>query len=135
MSKGNTTENDMLQATLKGVDPAWRSGANLYIALHTADPGEGGVQTTSECTWGAYARRLVVKATDWVDGGSSFSNGVLWQYLECTSGTEVITHFSLGTTLAAAGQIIYKGALTTPRTVSAGIQPQWAIGAMVITED
>lgn len=135
MSKGNTTENDILQMVLEGADPAWRVNANLYVALHTADPGEAGSQTTSECAWGGYTRVALVKATGWTDGGSSFSNSALLQYAECTSGSETITHFSVGTLVSGAGQVLYKGALTSSRNVSAGIQPQWAIGAIVITED
>lgn len=135
MSKGNTTENDVLKMALQGTDPSWRSNANLYIALHTADPGESGNQTTNECTYGGYARKAVVKATDWTDGGSSFTNAILLQYAECSSGSETITHFSIGTASSGAGQILYKGALSSSRNVSAGIQPQWAIGSLTITED
>lgn len=32
------------------------SAGSVYAALHTADPGRDGVQTTNECTYGSYAR-------------------------------------------------------------------------------
>jgi hypothetical protein len=57
MSKGNTFETDSLKLILNGTpipniaDNAAASPlTNVFVALHTADPGEGGDQTTSECT-------------------------------------------------------------------------------------
>lgn len=83
MSKSNTTENDVLKAVLQGTDPSWRAGANLYLALYTADPGEAGTATTSETAYTNYARQTIVKATDWTDGGSSFTNAALIQFPQC----------------------------------------------------
>ena len=60
MSKSNTFENDILQLVLNNVDIAdigdaaglqnSATAGSLYIALHTADPGETGTATTNECT-------------------------------------------------------------------------------------
>lgn len=135
MSKSNTTENDILKAMLQGTDPSWRSGATIYLALYTADPGEAGTAITNECAYGSYARVAITKASGWTDGGSTFSNSGLLQFPECTSGSETITHCALVTTASGAGQIIVSGALTASRSVSSGIQPQFAIGALTITED
>jgi hypothetical protein len=134
MSKGNTAENDILKMVLKGTDPSWRGNANRYIALHTADPGEAGSQTTSECAYTSYAR-VAVPVADWTDGGSSFTNSALVQLPQCTGGSETITHFSIGTLSSGAGQILYKGALSASLAVSNLIQPQFAIGAITVTED
>ena len=112
MSKSNTTENDILKAMLVGTDPSWRSDATIYLALYTADPGEAGTAVTNEC-----------------------ANAGLLQFPECTSGTETITHCGLVTTSSGAGQLIISGALTASRSVSSGIQPQFAIAALSITED
>lgn len=135
MSKSNTTENDILKAMLVGTDPAWRSGATIYLALYTADPGEAGTAITSESAYGSYARVAITKATGWTDGGSTFSNSGLLQFPECSSGTETITHVGIVTTASGAGQLIVSGSLTASRAVSSGIQPQFAIGALQITED
>jgi hypothetical protein len=44
MSKGNITENDLVKFYFNNVAmPSY--GSNLYLALHIADPGEGGDQT------------------------------------------------------------------------------------------
>lgn len=136
MSKSNTTENDTLDAILRAVDPSWRSGANRYIALHTADPGEAGSAVTSECAYGSYARQTVTAATGFTaaSGGSSSNTGLI-QFPVCSSGTETITHISIVTTTSGAGQILYSGALNASRAVSTGIQPQLAIGALTVTED
>ncbi len=134
MSKGNTAENDMLKAMLTGVDPAWRGNANRYIALHTADPGEAGSQTTSEATYTSYAR-IAIATGAWTDGGSTFSNTNLAQFAQCTGGSNTITHVSIGTASSGAGQILYSGALTSSLAVSNGIQPQFSAGALQVSED
>lgn len=133
MSKSNTTETDVLAANLKGTDPSWRGDANRWIALHTADPGEAGTATTSESAYGSYAR-VAVPVADWT-GTNPLSNTNLLQFPACTSGSETITHVSIVTTSSGAGQILYSGALTASRSVSSGIQPQFAIGALTVAED
>ena len=89
MSKSNATENDTIDALVRGVDPAWRSNANRYIALYTADPGEAGTAVTNECAYGSYARVAVTAATGFsaASGGSTANTGLI-QFPECTSGTE-----------------------------------------------
>ena len=68
MSKGNTFENDVLLITFNATLAAHlgvlstTGNANLYVALHTGDPGEGGSQTTSECAFGSYARQSVARS-------------------------------------------------------------------------
>jgi hypothetical protein len=136
MSKSNTSENATLDAQLRAVDPSYRSNANRYIALHTADPGEAGTAVTSEATFTGYARVLVTAATGFTAAAAgSSSNTGLVQFPECTAGSETITHMSIVTTASGAGDIIYSGALTASRNVSAGIQLQFNISAISVTED
>lgn len=136
MSKSNSTENDALDAILRAVDPSWRSNASRYIALHTADPGEAGTVLTNEAAYGSYARVTVTAATGFTaaSGGSTSNTGLI-QFPQCSSGSETITHVSIATTASGAGQILYSGALNSSVAVSTGIQPQFAIGALVVTED
>lgn len=42
MSKANITENDLLEYIFKATSIPWNNITTLYVALHTADPGEGG---------------------------------------------------------------------------------------------
>lgn len=135
MSLSNTTENDLLKMRLQGIDPAWRAAAGAWIALHVGDPGEAGTAVTNEANYTGYARAAITKATAWTDGGSSFSNAALVQWPQCTAGTNAVTHFSVVTTASGAGQIIDSGALSATLNVTAGIQPQAAAGALVITQD
>lgn len=136
MSKSNTSENAVLDAQLRGVDPSYRAGANRYIALHTADPGEAGTAITSEATYTGYARVAVTAATGFTAAAAgSSSNTGLVQFGECTAGTDTITYMSIVDTASGAGTIIYSGALTASRSVSAGIQPQFAISSIVVNED
>jgi len=108
---------------------------NLYVALHTADPSAGD-QTTSEATYGGYARQAVVRTTSgWAapSGGSTHNEGVI-QFPECSGGNETITHVSIGTLVSGAGVILYSGALTTPRAISSGVVAQFLASALSVTE-
>jgi len=102
MSKSNTTENDMLKAVLQSTDPSWRAWANLYLALYTADPGEAWTATTNETAYTNYARQTIVKATDWTDGGSSFTNAALIQFPQCGVTGATLTYVALVTTSSGA---------------------------------
>jgi hypothetical protein len=134
MSKSNATEVDVLRANLKGTDPAWRSGANRYLAFHTADPGEAGNQTTSETNYTGYAR-IPVPVADWTEAGSVFSNTNLLQFAQCTGAPQDLTHVSIGTALSGAGQILYSGPLSATLSIANLIRPQFEPGAITVTED
>jgi len=136
VSKGNTTENDILLKVFQATELSWDGNTNLYVALHTADPGEAGNQQTSEATYTSYARVTVARdATGWDVVGNQASNDDLLQFPQCTGGSNTITHVSIGTAVSGAGQIIYSGALNASLDVSNLIQPQFAANALTITED
>lgn len=137
MSKGNTTENDFLEYVFKATAFSWNANTNLYISLHTADPGEGGSQTTSEATYTSYGRVTVARSgSGWTVTGNTASNAALIQFPQCTGGTNTITHVAIGIAGGtSAGQVLYSGALNASLSVSNLIQPQFAIGALQIQED
>lgn len=136
MSFGNTTETDVLAKLFKNTALPFDAITDLYLSLHTADPGEAGSQTTSEATYGSYARIAVVRsAVGWTVSGATVQNAALVQFATATSGSEVITHVAIGTVVSGAGQILVKGALTASRTISTGIQPQFSAGQLVFTLD
>ena len=135
MPKSTTTANDTLNALLRAVDPAWRSGASRYIALHTADPGNAGDQTTSEATYTSYARVLVTASSGFsAASGAATANTGLIQFPQCTGGTNTITHVTIGTASSGTGQVIYRGALSASLAVANLIQPQFAISALTASE-
>lgn len=142
MSKSNASENAILAlifnaTTWDGIaeDDTTSPNANLYVALHTGDPGEGGTQATSECAYGSYARVTVARtAGGWTVSGDTATNAALVQFPQCTSGLETATYFSVGLGSSGSTAIIYSGALSSSLAISSGIQPQFAAGEIDITE-
>lgn len=137
MSKSNTTERDTLKSLLQGIDPSWRTDLNLYVSLHTVDPGETGDQSSNEADYDGYARAVIPKASGWTysAGSSTFTNASLLQFPQCSGGSNVITHVSIGITSSLSSQIVYSGELNSPLTVSNLIQPQFSAGALSVSED
>lgn len=142
MSKGNTFENDCLKLIFNGTaianiaDNAASSPlTNVYLSLHTSDPGEAGDQTTNETTYGSYARVAVARSgVGWVVTGNSVSPGANVDFTQCTSGTATITHAAIGTASSGSGKILYSGALTPNISVAAGVTPRVTTSS-TITED
>lgn len=133
MSKANTTEQDLLAYIFKATAISWAAATELDIHLHTADPGEGGNSSTSEATYTSYAAVTVDRnGTDWT-GTNPVANGILIQFPQCTGGSNTLTHVSI--TPQGSTQILYSGALNASLSVSSGIQPQFAIGALSVAED
>jgi len=109
---------------------------DLYLSLHTADPGVGGAQTTNETSYTNYARVAVVRTTSGWDVPSSgaTANAALVQFAQCGASGATLTHVAIGTSLSGAGLVLYAGALTSSLAVANGIQPQFAAGALDVTE-
>ena len=135
MSFSNTAETAVLNYVFVGTNVSWDGNTDLYLALHTADPGEAGSAVTSEAAYGSYARVAVTRATDFTVSGNSVSNANLEQFPQCSSGSETITYASIVTSSAGAGTIIVRAALNSSIPVSTGIQPQFASGALSFTLD
>lgn len=143
MSKSNLTENDLVKFYANNTAmPSY--GTNLYVHLHTADPGEGGSASTSQAAYTSYARVTTLRDnTAWTicdaDGtpnanGSCFKNAVEVTFPECTgvADDEVQTHASICTN---AGQILYSGALTASIRITNLITPRFPVGTMIFKED
>ena len=135
MSMSNTTENATLKMHLQGADPSYRAGATQYLALFTADPGET-ASLASEATYTGYARVAVARTGGgWTVSGNQVSNTATVQFGECTAGSATVTHFSVGLLASGAGDILYSGALSASRAVSAGITPLFNPATLVGTVD
>lgn len=136
MSYGNATETDINAKIFNNTALPFDAITDLYLALHTADPGEAGSQTTSEATYTSYARVAVARTSGgWTVSGATVENAALVQFITCSGGSNTITHVSIGTLVSGAGQIIVSGALSSSLSVSTGIQPQFSAGALVFTLD
>ena len=109
---------------------------NLYLSLHTADPGVGGSQTTNETAYTNYARIAVARTTGGWDApsGGATANAALAQFAQCGASGATLTHVAIGTASSGAGLVLYAGALTSSLAVANGIQPQFAAGALDIVE-
>jgi hypothetical protein len=112
------------------------AAGNIYVSLHTADPGETGDQTTSEATYTSYARVAVVRsAAGWTVSGANVSNAAVVTFPTATGGTNTITHFGLGSALTTAGNLYMSGLLASSRVISTGITPSFAIGELDVDVD
>lgn len=142
MSKGNVFENDLLllifNATAIGniADNAASAPlTDLYASLHTGDPGEGGSQTTNECTYTSYARVAVARSgSGWTVTGNSVSPAAEIAFPAATGGTETVTHWAVGTASSGTGKLLYKGTVSPNLAVTSGVTPRLTT-ATAVTED
>lgn len=134
MSLSNATEAAALDVFLRGTDPAYRAGATQYLALFTADPTETG-SLAAEANYTGYARVPLTKASSWTGTASPYTNTNLIQFGACTAGTNALTHFAVVDTASGAVAMMISGSLSATLNVSAGIQPQFASGALSISCD
>lgn len=142
MSKGNTFENDILGLIFNGTaiadlaeDDTSSPATNLYLSLHTSDPGEAGDQTTNECAYTSYDRVAVARTSGgFTVSGSSVTLTSTVSFPEATGGSEVATHAAVGTASSGSGKILYSGAISPNVTIATGTTPQLTTGS-TITED
>jgi len=142
MSKSDVFENDLLKLIFNGTpiagiaDNAAASAlGSLYLSLHTADPGEGGSQTTSEVSYTGYARPAVARsAAGWTVAGNTASLTSAINFPAGTAGSGTAGYFAVGTAAEGAGKILYSGPLTPTIATGNGVTPQLGAGT-TITED
>lgn len=142
MPKGNTFDNDLVAVILNAtaianiVDNAATSPlTNVYVSLHTADPGGAGTQSTSEATYTGYARVSVARTSGgWTVATGTATNAAAINFPACTAGASTCTYFAVGVASSGATKILYRGALTASLAVTAGITPSFAIGQLSISE-
>lgn len=141
MSKSSATRNNFLKLLFNGT--AWANIAdnaasspatNFYVGLHTADPGAGGTQSTSECTYGGYARVASPRNSgEWTVTANVVSNTTEISFPIAASGSETATYGSIGMLSTGAGIILYSGALSPSIVIAAGVTPIMTL-ASTITE-
>lgn len=124
MGKGNTFAGELLAhiytntavaliGDASGLQPSAAAGS-VYLSLHTADPGAGGAQNTSECAWTGYARVAVARSgAGFTQTGQQVVNAADINFSPCTAGSETATHWALGTASSGAGKILHSGPLAS----------------------
>jgi hypothetical protein len=134
MAIAGTTETAILQLIYNAI--AWANYAdnaagtpqtNISIALHTADPGTGGTQSTSEVAYTSYARASVARTTGgWTVTGvgpASCSPTSNITFPAGTGGAGTCTNFSTGKTGGGAAPILWSGTVTPNIVSGAGVTP------------
>lgn len=142
MSKGDTFENDLLKLIYNATpianladNAASAPIASIWVSLHTADPGEGGTQTTSEVTYTSYARAVVARTTGgWTVTANSVSPVANIDFAAGTGGSGTATHFATGAALSGASKIFHSGTVTPNIVTGNGVTPRLTT-ATTITED
>jgi hypothetical protein len=121
MSKTDAFETALLQllftnANLANIGDATglrgsTTAGSFFVSLHTADPGEAGNQTTSECNYTGYARVGVARSgSGWTVTGNSVSPVANIDFVNPTNTTnlpQTATHFGIGTASTGTGNLIY----------------------------
>lgn len=145
MSKSNAFENAFLLLVLNNTnianigDAAGLRGStvagDLYVSLHTADPGEAGDQTTNEIGYTSYARVAVARSgAGWTVTGNSVSPASTIVFPAGTGGSGTATHAGIGTDPTGAGTLLWSGAISPNIVTGPGITPELTT-ASAITED
>jgi len=142
MSKSNTFENDWLKLIFNATaianlaDNAASSPlTNLYVSLHTADPGEAGDQSTNEVSYTSYARVAVARtAGGWTVTNNSVSPVANIDFPAASGGSGTVTYFGVGSASSGSGVLYYSGTVTPSISVTSGVTPRLTT-ASTITEE
>lgn len=106
---------------------------NLYISLHTSDPGVGGNQTTNEISYTGYARVAVARTS----GGFTVTNNSVSPAADIVFGTMTggtggtATFFGIGSASSGAGELFYSGAINPTIAVANTVTPTLTTGSTV----
>lgn len=143
MAKSNQFETDILELIFNGTtianiaDNASASPVtDLYVSLHTADPGEAGDQATNEATYTGYARVAVARTGGgWSVSGDTVTNVADITFPKATGGSDTITHVGIGTSATLGGYLMFKGALTSSKSIATDDRPVIEAGTLSLTEN
>ena len=107
-----------------------------YVALFTSAPSDAGGGTEVTIGSNAYARVAVTNSgSNWTRTGSQVANAVAVTFpAPDPSGWATVTHFGIFDA-GTGGNLLYWGALTTPRATASGVAPTFAPGALTHSED
>jgi hypothetical protein len=141
MGKSTVFDGDLLKLIFNGTgianladNTATSPLTTLWVALHTADPGVGGTQSTSEISYTGYARPTVARTTGgWTVTGASVSPVADITFGLMTAGTGgTATYASVGVAVSGATKILYSGTLTPNIVVSNGVTPIVKAGSTIV---
>jgi hypothetical protein len=143
MPKATATCNSIINLMYRAT--AWANVAdnaasspltNTQVSMHTGNLTAGtGTQTDNETAYTNYARQAVARSTGWTaaSGGATSNAGTI-SFPQCGVTGATLSHVATGTAASGGGAVWHFGALNSSLIVSAGITPQFAIGALTVTE-
>jgi len=122
------SEEQIVDWLVGGVDVA-PAPANIYVALHTSDPGESpdGSTEVDSGTF-TYNRVSTSAGSDWTINSDEFENSVEIEFPEASSTWGTVSHFSLWDGSADSDNALAKSALDSSRTVESGDAPVFRVG-------
>lgn len=111
------------------------ASGNLYVSLHTSDPGNSSLQNLYEATYSGYARVSVPRGTSyWTVTGSACTNAASITF-PISGGTDnTISHFGVGVSPTGSGLLLYSGSFNTSKTFLTGDTPIIQTNLLLITE-
>lgn len=143
MPKSTATCNSIINLMYRAT--AWANVAdnaasspltNTYVAMHTADLTAGtNQQNEDETAYTNYARQAVARSTGWdAASGGATANAATISFPQCGASGATLTHVSTGVASSGSTAVWHYGALNASLVVSSGITPQFATGALTVTE-
>lgn len=125
--------NDVLRYFLVPAMAAPARPTNLYLSLHTGNPGESGAATSEVSSGLGYGRQLITFATE---SGGATSNNNTPAFGPATAGWGTVNYGGIcKSNVQGTADVIYYFPLTTPRTINTGQSFTVAAGAVVGSED
>jgi hypothetical protein len=136
-------ENKLVDCICRG--QTYTAPANVFIALHTANPTDTG--SGAEVSGGAYARVSVAAtlanfsgtqgagttAASSGTGGQISNNNAITFTAPSGANWGTVTHFSMRDQITGGNLLMY-GVLSTPRTINSGdAAPSFAAGSLQFT--
>lgn len=112
---------------------SYTSPTTVYVALYTSDPTDA--DTGTEVSGGAYERQAAT-FTDptQVGGKATIKNSSEIVFPVATANWGTITHVGIRDA-ATGGNLLYHGALTTPKIIEAGDRFQFLANELVLDLD
>jgi len=98
----------------------------FYLALHTADPGVGGSQASSETNYVGYARQSVARTSAAIAVTNAnppiarLVADAIFPDIGAGSSSQTLTFWSLGLAASGAGEILYRGPISPTLPIAAG---------------
>ena len=130
--------NALLDHVLRGV--AFTPPTDIFVSLHTADPGLTGTNEVQAAAWPAYARADAKQGGTLADAFAAAASkasdnaNVLPYAANDGAGTVTVTHFGLWDA-ASGGNFLIGGAMTTQKAVDVTDELKVAVGQLDVEID